>query len=60
LSRLFIALHLDEEVSVVLAKVPRNLEFDATTTQKAGMAGASDRQQLDHATTAGPVRLSWA
>jgi hypothetical protein len=36
MSRLFIELYLDEDVSVLVAKLVRALGFEAITTQEAG------------------------
>jgi hypothetical protein len=41
-SRLFVELYLDENVSVLVAQLVRARGFAATTTQEAGQAGKSD------------------
>lgn len=50
--RLFVKLHLDEDVTVVLADVLRARDFDVTITRDVGLSGATDRQQLEHAVNA--------
>jgi predicted nuclease of predicted toxin-antitoxin system len=49
-SRLFIELYLDEDVSVLIADLLRSRGFVATTTQQAGNLGCADYQQLEYAT----------
>jgi len=51
LSRLFIELYLDEDVSVLIAELLRARGFQAPTTQAAGRLGGSDAEQLAYATT---------
>jgi len=51
LSRLFIELYLDEDVSVLVADLLRARGFHATTTQAAGRLGRSDAAQLAYATS---------
>ena len=50
MSRLFIELYLDEDVSVLIAHLLRVRGFVIVTTQEAGKLGASDREQLEFAT----------
>ncbi len=50
MSRLFIELYLDEDVSVLIAQLLRARGFVIVTTQEAGKLGASDREQLEFAT----------
>lgn len=49
MSRLFISLYLDEDVSVLVARLIRSRGFSARTTHEEGRLGASDRDQLDFA-----------
>jgi hypothetical protein len=49
LSRLFIELYTDEDVSVLLADLIRARGFSVATTQEAGNLGRSDEEQLAHA-----------
>jgi predicted nuclease of predicted toxin-antitoxin system len=49
-SRLFISLFLDEDVSVLLAKLLRSRGYSVMTTQEAGQIGQSDAEQLAFAT----------
>jgi predicted nuclease of predicted toxin-antitoxin system len=49
-SRLFIELYLDEDVSVLIADLLRSRGFVATTTQEAGNLGCADYRQLEYAT----------
>jgi predicted nuclease of predicted toxin-antitoxin system len=49
-SRLFIEIYLDEDVSVLIADLLRSRGFVATTTLEAGNLGCSDNQQLEYAT----------
>lgn len=58
MSRLFIALHLDEDVTVVLADVLRARDFDVTTTQEKGLREAEDHEQLAHAVKEGRCILT--
>lgn len=46
MSRLFVELYLDENVSVLVAQLVRARGFAATTTREAGQAGKSDPEQL--------------
>ncbi|MGD0388451.1 MAG: DUF5615 family PIN-like protein [Tepidisphaeraceae bacterium] len=46
MSRLFISLFLDEDVSVVVAKLLRSRGYSALSTQEAGQIGRSDADQL--------------
>ena len=50
MSRLFVELYLDEDVSVLVADLLRARGFAATTTQEAGRLGSSDAEQLEYAT----------
>jgi predicted nuclease of predicted toxin-antitoxin system len=49
LSRLFIELYIDEDVSVLVADLLRVRGFRVATTQEAGRLGSSDVEQLAHA-----------
>jgi predicted nuclease of predicted toxin-antitoxin system len=49
MSRLFIQLYLDEDVSTLVAKLVRSRGFEATTTLEANRLGKSDAEQLAHA-----------
>jgi len=49
LSRLFIELYFDEDVSVFVADLIRARGFSVTTTREAGRLGATDEEQLAHA-----------
>ncbi len=49
MSRLFVNLYLDEDVDVLVAKLMQAYGFQATTTQAAGQLGATDEEQLAHA-----------
>jgi predicted nuclease of predicted toxin-antitoxin system len=49
LSRLFIELYLDEDVSVLVADLLRARGFGAITTQEAGRLGSNDTEQLRYA-----------
>ena len=51
MSRLFIELYLDEDVSVLIADLLRARGFSALTTQEAGQLGGSDAEQLEFATS---------
>jgi predicted nuclease of predicted toxin-antitoxin system len=48
-SRLFIELYLDEDVSVLVADLLRARGFMAVTTQEAGQTGQNDATQLEYA-----------
>jgi hypothetical protein len=48
-SRLFIELYLDEDLSVLVAELLRARGFNVQTTQEAGQTGASDDKQLAYA-----------
>jgi Domain of unknown function (DUF5615) len=48
-SRLFIDLYLDEDVSVLVAELIRARGFDVTTTLEAQNLGRTDREQLEYA-----------
>jgi len=48
-SRLFIELYLDEDVSVLVAELLRARGFSAQTTQEAGRKNADDEGQLAYA-----------
>ena len=49
MSRLFIELYLDEDVSVLVAGLLRARGFDVETTQDAGRKKADDAEQLAYA-----------
>jgi predicted nuclease of predicted toxin-antitoxin system len=49
-SRLFISAYLDEDVSVVIARLLRSRGYSAVTTLEAGQIGRSDADQLAFAT----------
>lgn len=49
MTRLFVELYLDEDVSVLVANLVRAHGFIAITTQEAGMAGNDDPVQLAYA-----------
>ncbi|MBI4305371.1 MAG: DUF5615 family PIN-like protein [Chloroflexi bacterium] len=49
MNRLFAAVYLDEDVSVVLAEMLRTRGFRTVTTRDAHGLGASDQEQLEHA-----------
>jgi predicted nuclease of predicted toxin-antitoxin system len=50
MSSLFIPLYLDEDVSILVAKLLRARAFDATTAVDEGQLGRSDPEQLAYAT----------
>jgi predicted nuclease of predicted toxin-antitoxin system len=58
LNRVFIDLYLDEDVSVALAALLRGRGFRVTTTQEAGLVGATDAEQLAFATSHGSAILT--
>lgn len=49
MSRLFAALYLDEDVSVLPATLLRSRGFEAVTTLEAANTAASDERQLEYA-----------
>ena len=49
MDKLFIELYLDENVSVLVAKILRARGFKVTTTDEAGRKGTSDPKQLQFA-----------
>ena len=49
MSRLFISLYLDEDVSTLVTKLVRSRGFEATTTVEAGQLAKSDAEQLAYA-----------
>jgi predicted nuclease of predicted toxin-antitoxin system len=49
MSRLFIELYLDEDVSVLVADLIRARGFAVTTTLEAGNLGCTDLEQLEYA-----------
>jgi uncharacterized protein with PIN domain len=55
---LFIELYLDEDVSVLLAKLLRARGFEVITTQDAKRLGASDKEQLEYAVSKEKVLLT--
>jgi predicted nuclease of predicted toxin-antitoxin system len=48
-ARLFIALYLDEDVSVLVAELVRARGFDLLTTREAGRLHSTDEEQLAYA-----------
>ena len=56
--KLFIELYLDEDVSVLLAKLLRARGFEVITTQDAKRLGASDKEQLEYAVRKEKVLLT--
>jgi predicted nuclease of predicted toxin-antitoxin system len=53
MSRLFIHVYLDEDVSALLADLLRSRQYEVTTTLEAGNVGRSDAEQLAFATERG-------
>ena len=51
MSRLFISLFLDEDVSVLIAKLIRSRAYSAMTTLESRRVGRSDVEQLEFATS---------
>ena len=49
MSRLFIELYLDEDVSVLVAELLRARGFNVQTTQETGRKAAADEEQLAYA-----------
>jgi len=49
MSRLFIELYLDEDVSVLVAELLRARGFSVQTTREAGQTGVADGEQLTYA-----------
>ena len=49
MSRLFISLYTDEDVSVLVATLLRSRGYDVLTTQEAGNIGRKDSEQLQFA-----------
>ena len=49
MSRLFIELYLDEDVSVLVAELLRVRGFDVQTTQEAGRKNQTDEEQMSYA-----------
>ena len=49
MSQLFVELYLDEDVSVLVARILRSRGFTAVTTQEAGQVANSDSEQLAYA-----------
>ena len=49
MDKLFIELYLDENVSVLVAKILRARGFNVTTTDEAGQKGTTDLEQLQFA-----------
>lgn len=58
MSRLFIELYLDEDVSVLVATLIRARGFVATTTVDVGQLGRSDEDQLAYSTNQGLAILT--
>src|SRR5258708_7532616 len=58
MSRLFATLYLDEDVSVLLARLLRSRGFEAATTQEAGNIAASDERQLERSAARGLALLT--
>ena len=54
-----ITLYLDEDVPVELARQLKRRGIDVATAQEAGMLGRSDHEQLEYATAAGRVLLTY-
>jgi predicted nuclease of predicted toxin-antitoxin system len=52
-NELFVALYLDEDVDVLLAKLLRSREYDVLTTRDAGQNRRSDPEQLAFAVSQG-------
>lgn len=50
--------HLDEHVATAIAMGLRRRGIDVTTTIEAGLAGASDEEQLRHALVEGRVMVT--
>jgi hypothetical protein len=50
---LFVRLYLDEDVSVLIQRLLTSRGYDVTTTNEASLLGASDAEQLAHATGEG-------
>ena len=55
---MFIALYLDEDVSVLVAELLRSRGFVATTTREEARLGSSDAAQLAYATSIGRTLLT--
>ena len=51
MSRLFISLYLDEDVSALIATLVRARAYNVLTTQEAGRVASSDASQLEFATS---------
>jgi uncharacterized protein with PIN domain len=58
MSRLFIALYLDEDVDVLVAELIRAYGFDVLTTRDAGLLGEDDEAQLAYAASEGRAMLT--
>lgn len=58
MSRLFIELYLDEDVSALVAELLRARGFAAQTTLEAGRLGASDEEQLAYAAGEGKALVT--
>ena len=56
--RLFAALYLDEDVSVLLFKLMKARGFDVLTARDAGMLGKDDQEQLAYSARNGRVILT--
>lgn len=49
MTRIFVALYLDEDVDVLIAELLRSYGFDAITVREANQLHLSDREQLEYA-----------
>ncbi|MEE8586936.1 MAG: DUF5615 family PIN-like protein [Acidobacteriota bacterium] len=58
MNRFFIKRYLDEDVSVVVAKILQSRGFQAVTTREAGNLGGSDSGQLSYAADHGMAILT--
>jgi hypothetical protein len=57
-SRLFVALYLDEDVDVLIADLLRARDYEVATTVEAGRRGESDAAQLAYAADRGMAILT--
>lgn len=58
MSEIFISIYLDEDVSVLIAKLVRLQNFRALTVTEAGQKGKSDAEQVEFATENGYAVLT--